>query len=167
MFLGPRQRIFGEWILNHRGFFYLDQIIEKTGYSRDAARSALKGFVKAGFIREIKRWKKSQYREGRPPAVIRYGIINKRALSFKIKGQLIFKGMDFSTNRMWYIIRQKKSFNIKDIVLLAEAEFHSVRWFLQGLGKLGYITPNKPTGRGVYWTLIRDPGPLRPYIKSG
>ena len=165
MILGPRQKIIGELILRQRGFFYVDQVVKDTGYSRTAVRYILADFIKEGFIREISRWPRSQYKEGRPPMVIRYCIINKKALILKIVGQLC-EGSHLGRNRIWDLIRWRRVFTMKDLVLLAGVKRENARTFIKQVRRGGFIMASKPTGRGTYWTLVKDPGPRRVYTPS-
>ncbi len=71
-------------------------------------------------------------------------------------------------DRMWSVIRNKSKmdghFTTHDVVILAEVKREMARWTLKMLRRAGYIRPSKPRGRGTYWTLVKDPGPRRPYV---
>ena len=141
-----RAQAIKDLILKRRGFFSLDQIVEqKTHYQRSVIREILKGFEAEGLIRETVR----------AGAVGRPGIyrVNKPA-----------EGEQIALNRMWQVIRYKGSFELRDLIILANVKRETARAFIKSLRKGGFIMPNKPTGRGVFWTLVKDVGPRRPYV---
>jgi DNA-binding IclR family transcriptional regulator len=154
-----RHQIIGNSILKHQGFFSLDQIVRETKYRRDDARQALAGFVKEGLIREIRRRKKSQYRGGAAPLIISYGVINRKKLAEKIIPK--YRGQNNASDRVWFVIRKKKIFTRRDICVLAGVSKSQVRWYTKMLARAGYI---KSSGRSGEWTLIKNPGPRRPYV---
>ena len=141
----PRKQIIKDLILKRRGFFSLDQIIEQTHYPRSVVKEILAAFVAEGLIKESKR----------PGTVGRPGIYRINQAE---------EGEQIALNRMWTTIRYKETFELSDLIKLASVKRETARSFLKTLRKGGFITPNKPTGRGVFWTLIKDPGPRRPYI---
>jgi len=140
-----RKQIIKDIILKRKGFFSLDQIIEQTHYPRPVVKEILATFVAEGLIRET----------NRPGTVGCPGIYRVNQPE---------EGEQIALNRMWTTIRYKETFELSDLIKLASVKRETARSFLKTLRKGGFITPNKPTGRGVFWTLIKDPGPRRPYI---
>jgi len=141
----PRKQTIKALILKRRGFFSLDQLVEQIHYPRRIVKEILTAFVAEGLIRETKR----PGAEGRP-GIYR---INRAE-----------EGEQIALNRMWTTIRYKGTFELSDLIKLASVKRETARSFTKALRKGGFITPSKPTGRGVYWTLIKDVGPGRPYI---
>jgi len=142
-----RKQIIKDIIQKRRGFFSLDQIVEQTHYPRKVVLEILDSFAMKGerMVREAMR----KGTVGRP------GIYRVNQPE---------EGEGIALNRMWKVIRYKGRFELPDLIKLANVKRETARSFLKSLRKGGFINPNKPTGRGVYWTLIKDPGPRRPYI---
>ena len=140
-----RTQIIKDFILKRRGFFSLDQIVQGTGYPRTIIRIVLDNLSREGLIRETKR----SGTVGRP-GIYR---INRAE-----------EGQQIALNRMWTTIRYNGTLELSDLIKLASVKRETARSFLKSLRRGGFITPSKPTGRGVYWTLVKDPGPRRPYI---
>jgi hypothetical protein len=140
-----RKQTIKEAILKRLGFFSLDQIVEEVHLPRKIVQEILDTFGKEGLIHETER----------------IGTIGRPGI-YRINR--IDEGDDLSANKMWKVIRYKREFGLRDLIILANAKRETARAFLKSLRRAGYIEPNKPTGRGVFWTLVKDPGPRRPYI---
>jgi DNA-binding IclR family transcriptional regulator len=140
-----RKQILKAIILKRQGFFSLDQIIEQTHYPRPVVKGILTAFVAEGSIKETKR----SGTVGRP------GIYRVNQSE---------EGEGIALNRMWTTIRYKGTFELSDLIKLANVKRETARSFIKTFRKGGFISPSKPTGRGVFWTLIKDVGPRRPYI---
>ena len=134
-----------EAILKRLGFFSLDQLIAETHLSERIVKKAIDQFEKDRVIIKCHRNSSDGY-----PGVYR---INRAE-----------EGEQIALNRMWKVIRYKGRFELSDLVKLANVNRETARSFIKALRKAGFIVPNKPTGRGVFWTLIKDPGPRRPYV---
>jgi hypothetical protein len=140
-----REQTIKEAILKRLGFFSLDQIVDETHLPRKIVREILDSFARKGLIRET----------GRAGTVGRPGIyrINRAE-----------EGETLAGNRMWTVVRCKREFSLRDLIILANAKRENARSFIKSLRRAGFIVPSKPTGRGVFWVLVKDPGPRRPYV---
>jgi DNA-binding IclR family transcriptional regulator len=127
-------------ILMRRGFFSLDQIVAETHFPRPLVREVLDQLESEGVVSK----------SVRPSWVYRINLAEE--------------GEKIALNRIWTAIRYKGDFTLHDLIILAGVKRETARSFCKALRKGGFIRPNKPTGRGVFWTLIKDPGPRRPYV---
>lgn len=127
-------------ILKRLYFFSLDGIVAETHFSRPLVRGALAQLEQEGHITK----------SAKPTEIYR---INRAE-----------EGEKIALNRMWTAIRCKGNFTLSDLIKLANVKRETARSFCKSLRKAGFIVPNKPTGQGVYWTLVKDPGPRRPYV---
>jgi hypothetical protein len=152
-------------ISNHHGFFSIDQIARTVKIPRKYCRDVLVVFCQEGIIKQIKKGRK-EHIFGRPPiyAMI-YRIIDRKKLIARIAPK---RKEGTIQDRMWYAMRNKfrsgRSFNLHDLVVLADAKRGTARWYLKALHRAGYITPSRKAGPGVEWRLTKDFGPERPYI---
>lgn len=163
-----RLRIIGCAILEKTsGFFSLDQIVELTGFDRGETRHVLERLSRDKLIIQIEKQikAKEEFPRGRPVMAITYCTGKQGELKTRITPKL---KEGTAQDRVWSVIRNKSKmdghFTIHDLIILAEVKRESVRWFTKMLRRAGYIAPSKPRGQGVYWTLIKDPGPKRPYV---
>ncbi len=140
-----RKETIKDAILKRLRFFSLDQIVEETHLPRKIVQEILDLFAKEGLIRETER----------PHSVGRPGI-------YRI--WQVEEGETFASSRMWAVVRYKREFCLRDLIILADAKRENARTFIKSLRRTGLIVPNKPTGMGVYWRLVKDPGPRRPYV---
>jgi hypothetical protein len=140
-----RKQIIKNIILKRRGFFSLDKIVAETHFPRSAVKKILAGFVAERLIKEARK----------PGSIGHPGIYRVNQPE---------EGEGIALNRMWIVIRSKREFELADLIKLANVKRETARSFIKALRKGGFISPNKPTGRGVFWTLIKDVGPRRPYI---
>jgi predicted transcriptional regulator len=140
-----RKQIIKDLILKRRGFFSLDQLVEQTHYPRRIVKEILAVLVAEGLIKNSKSKTPASnpglYRVNQPE-----------------------DGEQIALNRMWKVIRYKGRFELSDLIKLANVKRETARSFIKSLRKGGFISPSKPTGRGVFWTLIKDTGPGRPYV---
>ncbi len=151
-------------------FFSLDQIIEITGLDRIAVRRSLEQFSREKLI--LKLSKRPTYLraeiglpKGRPPLAITYHVKSKKKLRERVIPKL---KEETDQDRMWSVIRNKQEvdgyFTIRGVIILAEVKRENARWFVKMLRRAGIVRPSKSGGPGVTWTLIKDPGPRRPYV---
>jgi hypothetical protein len=146
-----RKQIIKDTILKRRGFFSLDQIVFETHYPRNAVRDILAAFVAERVITgSIGRRPRGASGPEGCPGIYR---VNQSE-----------EGEGIALNRMWKVIRYKGIFELADLIKLANVKRETARSFIKTLRKGGFINPSKPTGRGVFWTLVKDPGPRRPYV---
>jgi Fic family protein len=159
-------RIIGVAILEHHGFFSLDQIARETKILRRYVNDVLVVFCQEGIIKKIKKQKK-EHRPGLPPAFsLTYRVANQKKLAERIAPRL---KENTGQDRMWSVIRNKTKadgfFTLRDLVILAGVIKGSARCYLKSLRKIGIIQPSRSGGGpGVEWRLLRDPGPRRPYV---
>jgi hypothetical protein len=154
----------GKAILKHHpcGFFSLDQIVKLTGFSRKFVTDTLVILSQEGVIKKIKKQKK-EHILGHPPRFSLTYTANRRALAARIAPRL---KEGTTQDRMWFIIRKRGHFTLKDIIILAQVKRAMARWYLKALRGLGIIQPSRTGGGiGVEWRLVSDPGVKRPYIE--
>ena len=156
----------GTFVLERHGFFSIDQIMRATRIPRRYCRDILGLLCQEGIIKQIKKGRK-EHIFGKPPiyAMI-YRVLDRKKLTTRIAPQ---RKEGTIQDRMWYVMRNKfrsdGSFNLHDLILLADAKKGMVRWYLKALRRAGYIAPSRRAGPGVVWRLIEDFGPERPYLK--
>ncbi len=145
------------------GFFSLDQVVKRTGLNRCEVCHQLEKFCLEKILRKIsaRMRNEDQGRRGRPYFNIIYRLIGQEALQKKINPKL---KDETAQDRMWKVIRYLRDFTVRDLIRLAEAKREHARWFVKMLRRGGFVKPSKPGGPGVTWTLIKDPGPRRPYV---
>ena len=90
-----------------------------------------------------------------------YRITDKKALAKRIAPKLKEETVQ---DRMWFIIRKKRLFVLRDLIVLAGVKRETARWFLKALRRAGIVRPSRPAGPGVEWRLVKDVGPKRPYV---
>ena len=146
-------------------FFSLDQIIEITGIDRITIRRTIEKMIREKLIMKISRLPDYEMKKGRPQLAITYCIGDKEKLQNRVAPKL---KEGTAQDRMWSVIRNKSrldaSFTVRDVVVLAEVKHEHARWFVKMLRRAGYLSCSAPGGKGVTWTLIKDPGPKRPYV---
>ena len=156
-------------------FFALDQIVEMAGFDRITVRRILEKLRREELVVTIA--KKGAYQlesagevelgKGRPPLAITYHIRSKEKFIKRVGPKL---KENTAQDKMWSVIRHKSrlegSFSVRDVVVLAEVKHEHARWFVKMLRRAGYLSCSAPGGKGVTWTLIKDPGPKRPYISK-
>ena len=157
-------RTIGKAILEHHpnAFFSLDQIEELTGFSRKCVTDTLVILSQEGLIRKIIKQKKEHTPGHSPRFSLTYRVADRKALADRIAPKL---REDSIQDKMWFIVRKKRFFTLRDLIVLAGAKRGTARWFLKALRKMEIIRPLRPGGPGVEWMLIHDCGPKRPYIK--
>lgn len=159
-------RVIGETILDRYGdrFFSLDQVARSTKVSRKYATDVLVVFSQEGLIKKVKKHRKKHIPGYSPRFSLIYRVVDKKALTNRIAPRLREKT---AQDRMWFIIRKKRSFVLRDLIVLAGARRGTARWFLKMLRRMRIIEPSRTGGGlGVEWALIEDVGPKRPYINS-
>jgi len=155
-----RTQIIGNELLTRgRDFFSLAQIVEATGFDRTVVRDTLLTLHSEGFLRRIHRTLEPYDKAKGPPMVnIRYRVIVPAKLAAKIAPR--HRGENNLCDKIWFVIRKKKSFTRRDLRVLTGASSATVRWFTKMLHRMGIIIP---AARGE-WSLIKDPGARRPYV---
>jgi hypothetical protein len=165
-------RTIGSAILEHHGFFSLDQISRGTGIS-PSGPEALTGrwhkyvndvlgiFCQEGLVKVIRKRKK-EHRPGLSPTYsIIYRVADRKALAARVAPRLKENTIQ---DRLWFVIRKKRNFNLRDLMVLAGAVKGTARWYMKALRKIGVIQPLRKGGPGCEWTLLKDVGPHRPYV---
>lgn len=155
-----RTQIIGNELLKReRDFFSLAQIVRATGLDRTVVRDTLLTLHSEGFLRRVHRTVEPYDKAKGPPMMnIRYRVIAPAKLAAKIAPRQ--RGENNLCDRIWFVIRKKKSFTRRDLRVLTGASNATVRWFTKMLRRAGIIIP---AARGE-WSLIRDSGACRPYI---
>jgi hypothetical protein len=158
-------RTIGKAILDHypNGFFSLGQITELTKISQKYVTDVLVVFSKEGLIKKVRKSRKEHIPGHSPRFSLTYVVADKKALAARIAPQ---QRQNTVQDRIWFVIRGKKFFTLRDLVILAQAKRETVRWFVKALRRMGIIRPLRPGGPGIDWSLIRDPGVRRPYIET-
>jgi predicted transcriptional regulator of viral defense system len=148
--------------LNHKGFFSLDQITEETEIRRKYVGDVLSLFMKEGFLKRALKIKQ-EHRPGLSPRFsIVYMISGRKGLERKISPRLR-KGT--AQDRLWSVIRVKKNFNLRDLIIIGSVKKKMARWYLSVLRRKGIIRPSRTGGGpGVIWGLVEDLGVRRPFI---
>jgi hypothetical protein len=158
-------RTIGKAILDNypHGFFSLDQIAEITKFPRKLVSDTLFIFSQEGLIKKIKKQRK-EHIPGHSP---RFSLIyraNRKSLAARIAPRLKEETVQ---DRMWKVIREKRQFNLRDLIVLAGVKRGMARWYLKALRGLGIIQPSRTGGGiGVEWRLTSDPGVKRPYVRT-
>jgi DNA-binding IclR family transcriptional regulator len=147
-----------ELLRRGRNFFSLAQIIKATGLDRTVIRDTLLTLHSEGFLRRVHRDLDPYTGKGPQTWNIRYRVIRPKDLAEKIAPK--YRGENNSSDRMWFIIRKKRVFERRDLLVLAKVSKETARWYTKMLHRAGII---RQGARGE-WTLINDVGPRRPYI---
>ena len=161
-----RLKIIGEIVLEKNGFFTVKKIARETGISTADVKTVLDRLFREGLLLRFKIDPKfAPLAPGRPKMKAVYQMANQKKMAERVAPK-IKEGT--AQDRMWSVVRNKSKmdgqFTTHDVVILAEVGRENARWFLKMLRRAGIIRPSKPRGRGAYWTLVKDPGPRRPYV---
>jgi len=145
-------------------FFSLDRLVEISGRERVPVRRALERLCREGIVRKIEKYQKATFQNGeflrgRPPLQISYRLADKKKLAARIAPRL---KEGTAADRMWKVIRYKKIFSRRDLIVLGGATFENAKWYTKQLRKIGVIAPLGKGGPGVEWELIKDSGAKRP-----
>ena len=159
-----RLKIIGKAISLKAGFFSVNQIAKETLINTKDVQIVLDRLFRKGMIQRFdlvpNPGEKAPLR-GRPGKRRIYQISDKKKLKERFGPKL---KKDTAADRIWKVIRDKETFTIKDLIILADVRRENARWFMKRLYHARYISPSKSGGPGVEWSLIRrrDPGPKRP-----
>ena len=156
----------GRAILERKRFFSLDQVKRDTGISHKYCRDVLTVFCQEGIVKQIKKLRKEHICGWSPRYAIIYRVIDRKGLTSRIAPR---RKEATVQDRMWYVMRNKfrsgSSFNLHDLIFLANAQKGMARWYLKALRRAGYIAPSRSGGGpGVEWRLTKDWGPERPFL---
>ncbi len=155
-----------EWILGQKGIFTLEQIVREKGFPHRKVMKALyrlrqdqllTRFVRKGVYA-------SKCLNGQVVDQEYYRLANRKGLT---KDLCQKRREGTAAERMWFIIRQKKVFTRRDLVVLAEASAENAKWYTRELRRRGIIEPVGKGGPGMEWRLANDPGPMRPSLGAG
>jgi len=143
--------------------FSLEQIERIAKTDRKLTRDIFWTLCEEGLVRMISKKKKPEKEYGQPPSyTFQFRVTSKKALAERIAPRLLENTVP---DRIWFIIRKKKSFTARDLVILSGApKRNTVRWYMKALRHMGVIQPIGKGGPGCEWTLIEDVGPKRPYV---
>lgn len=146
-------------------FFSLDDLVKASGRERIPVRRALERLCREGIVQKIEKRPptKPTLEKGRPALRITYQLADKEKLANRLAPKM---KEDTAQDRMWKVIRYKKTFNRRDLVILASVTHENAKWYTKVLRRAGIIQNSRLGGPGVEWTLVKDPGPQRPYVKS-
>jgi len=155
-------RKIGKIILEKYGtrFFTLDEIVEATGAERIAVRRAMERLNREGLVPKLGKYPPERHtlQKGRPAIRITYRLANREKLQVRIAPRL---KEDSAVERMWKIIRYKRIFTRRDLVVLAGASRENAKWYTKRLRDAGIIKPTRAGGRGVEWVMVKDVGAKR------
>jgi hypothetical protein len=144
------------------GFFSLDQVAEATTFPRKLVSDTLFIFSKEGLIKKIKKQRK-EHIPGHSPRFSFTYTGNRKALAARVAPRLKEGTVQ---DRMWKVIRRRRQFNLRDLIVLARIKKNTARWFLKALRRGGYIVPTRTGGGpGVEWILVKELGPERPILE--
>jgi len=144
-------------------FFSLDQIVGLTKMPRKSVIDSLVILSQEGLIKKVRKRRKAHILGHSPRFSVIYKTSNKKALSARIAPKLKEKTVQ---DRLWFIVRGKRFFTLRDLIVLADVKRGTARCFLKLYRRAGIIRRLKPGGPGVVWMLVKDTGPKRPYIDS-
>jgi predicted ArsR family transcriptional regulator len=158
-----RLRIIIEKISSKAGFFSTKQIAKEILISPKDVQIVLDRLFREGMVQRfdlIPNPGEAAPLRGRPKKRTIYQVASKTKLKERFRSKV---KQDTAADRMWKIIRAKRDFTVRDLVVLAGAKKENARWFLKKLYRARYISPSGLRGE---WSLIklRDPGPQRPYL---
>jgi hypothetical protein len=158
-------RTIGKAILEHYpvSFFSLDQVVKLTKMPRKSVIDSLVILSQEGLIKKVRKRRKEHILGQSPRFSIIYKSINKKALAARIGPRLKEKTIQ---DRLWFIVRGKRFFTLRDLIALADVKKGTARCFLKLYRRAGIVRPLRPGGPGVVWMLVKDMGPKRPYIDS-
>jgi predicted transcriptional regulator len=156
-------RTIGTIILErHPLIFSLEQIMKDARIDRKLARDTLWTLCEEGLIKLIAKRKKAEKEYGQPPSyVFFFRIANKKALAERVAPKQF---ENTAQDKVWFVVRHKKIFTARDLIILSGVQRGTVRWYMKALRKIGVIQTIGKGGPGCEWRLIKDPGPKRPYI---
>jgi DNA-binding Lrp family transcriptional regulator len=161
-----RLKIIGEIVLEKRGFFTVKKIAREAGISPADVQTVLDRLFREGLLLRFKIDPKfAAVAPGRPKMKAVYQMANQKKMAGRVAPRL---KEGTAQDRMWSVVRNKSKmdglFTTHDVIILGEVGRENARWFLKMLRRAGIIRPSKPRGQGTYWTLVKDPGPRRPYV---
>jgi ribosomal protein S25 len=157
--------VIGKAILDNfpYGFFSLDQLLRLTKISRKYVTDVLVVFSEEGLIKKIAKQRKEHIPGHSPRFSLTY-TANRKALAARIAPRL---KEDTVQDRIWKVIRGKRQFNLRDLIVVAGVKRGMARWYLKALRTIGIIQPSRTGGGlGVEWRLVKDVGVRRPYIET-
>lgn len=159
-------RTIGTAVLEHHGFFSIDQIIKAIRVPRRYCREVLALLCNEGIIRQINKGRKEHIPGKAPRWSMIYRVIDRKKLAARIVPRRFENTVQA---KMWFIVWNKfknnGSFNLHDLTILAGAKKETARWYLKALRRAGYIDPMRNGGGpGVEWRLTGNFGPERPYL---
>jgi hypothetical protein len=136
--------------------YTVSQVAERAGKDRPRVRHVLWRLEKEGMIvRFAEREGHPTFKKGCPGKEITYR-------NTKNLGRIERKTAENGWDRMWKAIRVMRRFTRYDLIAICGQSPENVAYFTKLYRKSGYIQPSRRGGRGVVWTLVKDPGPDRP-----
>lgn len=153
-------------ISSRNGFFSAKQISAETLIDFKNVQIALDRLFREGVVQRfdlVPNPGEAAPMRGRPKKRTVYQVADKKRFEERFSPKL---KQNTGADRMWKMIRYKRTFTVRDLVVLAEVKREYARWFVKQLYRARYIVPSRSGGPGVEWSLIklRDPGPKRPYL---
>jgi predicted transcriptional regulator len=159
--MGTLKKI-GKIILEKYGtrFFTLDKIVEAGGMERIPARRALERLRRDGLVWMVEKYPPERHtlQKGRPAIRITYRLANREKLQARVAPRL---KEDSAVQRMWVVIRYKRIFTRRDLIVLAGASRENAKWYTKRLRDAGIIKATRAGGRGVEWVMVKDVGAKR------
>jgi hypothetical protein len=159
-------QIIGTAILEHHGFFSIDQIIRTTKIPRQYCRDVLCLLNQEKIIKQIAKPRKGHIFGKGPVYAMIYRVLDRKKLAARIARRRFKNTIQ---DKMWFIMwnkhKNKGSFDLRDLVVLAGAKRGTARWYIKALRRAGYIVPSRKGGApGVEWRLTGKFGPERPSL---
>jgi DNA-binding Lrp family transcriptional regulator len=157
-----RLKIVGEILPEEKGFFTVKKIAEKTGLPQSDVQTVLDRLFREGLVLRFRLDPKfAPISRGRPAARTFYQKSSKKKIADRVAPKL---KEGTAQDHMWSVIRNKQEmdghFTVRDVIILADVGRENARWFVKMLRRAGIV---RQRSRGE-WTLIKDPGPKRPYV---
>jgi hypothetical protein len=149
-----RRDVIEELIRQDGAFVSLSHITCAVNANRVAVRRVLEHLMRMEAVTVVKRYERPPDERGRPTQEIIY----RPKLQLKPMVSKVNTENSSGWDRMWRVIRAKRSFTRQDLVELAGVRIENVRQFTKLLRRHGYVCERSR----AQWELIRDPGPHRP-----
>lgn len=160
-------QVIGTAILKRHGFFSIDQIIRATKIPRRYCRDVLCLLKQEKIIKQVAKPRKEHVFGKGPVYAMIYRVLDRKRLAARIARR---RYKNTVQDRMWFIIwnkdKNKGSFDLRNLVVLAGTKKGTARWYIKALRRAEYIVPSRKGGApGVEWRLRGKFGPERPYIE--
>lgn len=139
-------------------FFSEEELCLALGINPVSVRRTLERLCREGIVTQIKKYPPWARLDGKPRRhrkclQITYRLADKDRLALRIAPKLRESS---AAERMWKVIRFKKIFNRRDLIVLAGAEKENAKWYIKMLRRAGIIRALEKRGPRMDWILIKD-----------